>query len=194
MEIKKLFKSLSKLEIVLLIILIIYVVLPIDTPKNMVDYVESPLGMLVIFITTVYLFFHANSIIAVIYILVAYELLRRSSQSSGKVLLKEYKPKMTSMTNSTSIPLPNPMPTKKTVTFSNTPKIEHMQNLEPISISDENNTIINKDKKNGNDDELEIEIIKNMMPIQNIPDSNNTNYMKSDFQPVLDKVNGGSLF
>lgn len=201
MEFKKLFKSLSKLEIVLLIIFIIYVVLPIETPKNIVDYVESPLGMLIIFITSIYLFFHANSIIAIIYILVAYELLRRSSQEKGKVVLKEYKPRISPKLNSVNAPNPNPIPTKKSVSFNSTPKIENienienMENLEPVSLTDDKMNISNimYDNTGGDNGGLEIEMVKQMMPLQNILD-NNIKYNKSDFKPVLDPVNGGSLF
>ena len=79
MNIPKLFTSFSPLEIVLLVIFTLYIVLPIQSPSFIADLVETPLGMLTIFIVTIYLFFHVNPIIAVVYIFVAYELLRRSS-------------------------------------------------------------------------------------------------------------------
>jgi hypothetical protein len=46
--------------------------------------------MIVIFIVTVYLFFYSNPILAIIYIFVGYELLRRSSIYTGKVTLQTY--------------------------------------------------------------------------------------------------------
>jgi len=67
------------IELTLLIIFVIYLVLPIETPSFLVSSVNSPITMVVIFAVTVYLFLYANPILAILYIFVAYELLRRSS-------------------------------------------------------------------------------------------------------------------
>ena len=92
MNIPSLFKSFSQLEIILLVIFILYIVLPIQTPGFLAGAINSSLGMLFIFIITVYLFFHVNPILAVVYIFVAYELLRRSGNSGGNVTLFQYTP------------------------------------------------------------------------------------------------------
>jgi uncharacterized membrane protein (DUF485 family) len=92
MNIPSLFKSFSQLEILLLVIFILYIVLPIQTPDFLAGAINSSLGMLFIFIVTVYLFFHVNPILAVVYIFVAYELLRRSGNKVGNVTLLQYTP------------------------------------------------------------------------------------------------------
>mgnify|MGYP003351146204 CR=1 FL=1 len=92
MDIFKMFQSLSKLESALLVIFVLYIIFPIDTPEFLAGMVDSSLGMLTIFIVTLYLFFNVNPIIAIVYIFVAYELLRRSSQKSGKVVIAKYTP------------------------------------------------------------------------------------------------------
>jgi uncharacterized membrane protein (DUF485 family) len=92
MNIPNLFKSFSKLEIILLVIFILYIVLPIQTPGFLAGAIDSSLGMLTIFIITVYLFFHVNPVLAVVYIFVAYELLRRSASKTGGVTLLKYTP------------------------------------------------------------------------------------------------------
>jgi hypothetical protein len=92
MNIPNLFKSFSQLEILLLVIFILYIVLPIQTPNFLASAIDSSLGMLTIFIVTVYLFFHVNPILAVVYIFVAYELLRRSAHKTGGVSLIQYTP------------------------------------------------------------------------------------------------------
>ena len=92
MNIPNLFKSFSQLEILLLVIFILYIVLPIQTPNFLASAIDSSLGMLTIFIVTVYLFFHVNPILAVVYIFVAYELLRRSARKTGGVSLIQYTP------------------------------------------------------------------------------------------------------
>lgn len=71
--------SMTPLEIAALIVFIIYLVFPFQTPSFLVGSVNTPIGLIIIFIITLYLFFYTNPILGIIYIFVAYELLRRSS-------------------------------------------------------------------------------------------------------------------
>jgi uncharacterized membrane protein (DUF485 family) len=91
-NIPNMFRSFSQLEISLLVIFILYIVLPIQTPGFLANMVDSSLGMLSIFIVTIYLFFNVNPILAVVYVFVAYELLRRSSNKTGRVQIIQYTP------------------------------------------------------------------------------------------------------
>ena len=83
-----LFKSLPKLgkmtrlEMLLLFVFVIYLIFPIGTPGVLKDYIISPMGYLTIFIVTLYLFFYSHPILAILYIFVAYELLNRSNKAS----------------------------------------------------------------------------------------------------------------
>lgn len=92
MQIPNLVKSFSQTEISLLVIFVIYLILPIQMPDLISGAIDSPLGMLSIFIITVYLFFNANPILAVVYVFVAYELLRRSSRTTGRTTIVTYTP------------------------------------------------------------------------------------------------------
>lgn len=92
MDINKVFKSLTKIEIALLIVFVLYIVLPIQTPDFMAGWIDSSLGMLTIFVVTVFLFLNVSPVVAVVYILVGYELLRRSSKKAGRVTLMKYTP------------------------------------------------------------------------------------------------------
>jgi len=92
MDIKKVFGSLTKLEIALLVVFVLYVVLPVQTPQFLSGIIDSSLGMLTVFILAIYLFLNVNPIVAVVFILVAYELLRRSSQKVGHVTVMQYTP------------------------------------------------------------------------------------------------------
>jgi hypothetical protein len=92
MKIPEVFKSLSKVEIGLLIVFMTYIILPIPTPTFLSGMIDSPLGMLVIFLVTLYLFFYTNPVLAIIYLFVAYELLRRSSIVTGRVAMIQYTP------------------------------------------------------------------------------------------------------
>jgi len=213
MDFKKIFKSLSKLEVLLLIVFIIYIVFPIETPSYLMTSVVSPLGMLIIFITSVYLFFHANSIVAVIYVLVAYELLRRSSQKNGKVILKEYKPHRNPTKNhNNGIANPNSIfnPSKNNGTFDSSLVLENMvpnMNNSNMMNPDLNNipiitssaikksTIMNSNIPNItsvpfqntlNAGDLEITSVKNIPPTITPSIIGNTSYTQSDFKPILE--------
>lgn len=91
MEIPKILKSFTNLELILLGCFIIYVVFPISTPQFLAGFIESSLGMLLLFLVTVFLFFYTNPILGVIFVFVAYELLRRSSRI-GKTAIIQHTP------------------------------------------------------------------------------------------------------
>jgi hypothetical protein len=99
-KIKTLVKSASPLEIALFILFVLYLVLPINTPPILAPLIDSPIGMVTIFAVTLYLFLYTNPILGILYIFVAYELLRRSGGSifgadtgpSGETAYIEYSP------------------------------------------------------------------------------------------------------
>jgi len=76
---KSLMKSISLIEILVLVIMVVYLVFPIQTPHILAPYVESPLGMISILLITIALFVYASPILAVLYVFVGYTLLRRSA-------------------------------------------------------------------------------------------------------------------
>jgi hypothetical protein len=92
MNIANLVKSFSQLEVSLLVVFILYLILPIQTPSFMAGMVDSPMGMVTMFAITLYLFFYSNPILAILYIFVAYELLRRSASVTGRVAMIQYTP------------------------------------------------------------------------------------------------------
>ena len=54
--------------------------------------VDSPLGMIILFCVTIYLFLYTNPILGILFIFVAYELLRRSNLVTGRSAIIEYTP------------------------------------------------------------------------------------------------------
>ena len=71
-------KKFDAMDVLLLALFVAYIVFPVPTPEAMVPLVDSPLGMLVMFVVTVSLFVYRSPILGVLYIFVAYELLRRT--------------------------------------------------------------------------------------------------------------------
>ncbi len=119
--------KLSLVEQILGALFIIYIVLPINAPEFISNMVDSPLGMASIFAITVFLFCSTNPIIAVLYIFVAYELLRRSSNATGKFAVVQYVPSQKNKDN--KMKKMNP-PKKRTL------EEEMVDTLAPIGHSD----------------------------------------------------------
>ena len=74
-------KSIQSTELLLIAIFIVYLVFPIHTPRFISPYVESPLGVALIFGVSFFLFVYSHPILAILFIFVGYELLRRSGTS-----------------------------------------------------------------------------------------------------------------
>ena len=81
MKLPTVFKQFSVIETILLFLFVIFIIFPINPPSPIAQLVESPLGIVMIMGITISLFIFTNPILGVIYLLVAYELLRRSSIS-----------------------------------------------------------------------------------------------------------------
>lgn len=84
--------SFTPIEITLLVIFIFYLTLNIETPLVIAEVIESPFGLLALLLLLLFLFFYGNPIIAVLFVFVAYELLKRSSFTTGRSALAEHTP------------------------------------------------------------------------------------------------------
>ena len=74
----QLFKKMGVIDIALLTLFVVYIVFPISTPDFLVPAIDSPVGMVVIFAATLGLFVYRNPVLGVLFVFVAYELLRRN--------------------------------------------------------------------------------------------------------------------
>ena len=79
-------------ELILLILFIIYLIIGYKTPEPFASLIDSLIGKIVIFIIVIYLFMHSNPILAVLALFVAFDLIRRSSLTTGIDALKRYAP------------------------------------------------------------------------------------------------------
>ena len=66
------------LHLVLLLVFVIYIIFPISTPNVLVPWVDSPIGLVALFVGVVSLFIYTNYVIGILAIFVVYELLRRN--------------------------------------------------------------------------------------------------------------------
>jgi len=90
------FSSLLKKEhrsqLILTIILIVYLILGLQTPQPVAFLVNNIVGKIVIFLIVIYMFLHMNPILAVISLVAAFDLIRRSSNTVYNNLLQTYIP------------------------------------------------------------------------------------------------------
>ena len=136
-------RNMKSWEIILLVLFIIYIIFPFQTPASLASLIESPLGIIVLFCVILYLFIYTNPILGVIYIFVAYELLRRSSITSGRVSIIDIQnqyPTMNVPTVSNQVPDVNTTRTTRTLPSSQLEKDVELQTMNinrPVSLEEE---------------------------------------------------------
>jgi len=108
-------KNMSITEILLFVLFVLYIILPINTPVSMKPFINSPMGLVFFFCVTMVLFVYMNPILGVLYILVVYEAIRRSSETvdNSRSIVMEYQPSQA--TKDEILQKMNPVRNEKTV-------------------------------------------------------------------------------
>ena len=92
MKVPEVLKKLTPLELILAAVFVLYIVLPINAPDTVANMIDSPIGMMGVFIVSIYLFFYSSPILAVLYIIVAYQLLRRCCKQPTATAIQKHTP------------------------------------------------------------------------------------------------------
>jgi len=96
MKTSSLFKKENAGELVLAILFIIYLIMGYKTPEPVASMLDSLVGKVVIFVIVVYMFMNHNPVLAVLALFVAFDLIRRSSATTGDTMtinqLKKFAP------------------------------------------------------------------------------------------------------
>jgi hypothetical protein len=79
-------------ELILAILFIIYLIMGYNTPEPIADMIDSLGGKIVIFIVVVYMFMNSNPVLAVLALFVAFDMVRRSSVTTGVDAIRKYAP------------------------------------------------------------------------------------------------------
>ena len=87
-----LFKKGHVSELILAILFIIYLIMGSKTPEPVANIIDSLGGKIVLFIVVIYMFMNSNPVLAVLALFVAFDLVRRSSISTGVDAIKKYTP------------------------------------------------------------------------------------------------------
>ena len=88
----QLFKKEHMGQLILVILFIIYLIMGYSTPQPLASVVDTIPGKIFIFVIVVYLFMHSNPVLAVLALFVAFDLIRRSSVSTGSDAIARFAP------------------------------------------------------------------------------------------------------
>ena len=89
---QNLFKKSNYHHLALLVVLILYSVLNIQTPSMLANLIDNIYGNIVVIVAAFYLFANSHPIVGVVGLFAAYELIRRSSHSTGTLAIERYLP------------------------------------------------------------------------------------------------------
>ena len=87
-----LFKKEHMGELTLAILFIIYLIMGYKTPEPVATAIDSIVGKIVIMLIVIYMFMNTNPILAILALFVAFDLIRRSSVTTGIDALQRYAP------------------------------------------------------------------------------------------------------
>ena len=86
------YESLSKMEIGMLLLFIAFLVVDVYPPEMVAAYIDNSIGMVVILLITLYVFMHFHPILGVVFLFVAYEIVRRSARVNNRVPMMQHTP------------------------------------------------------------------------------------------------------
>ena len=87
-----LFKKENMGQIILIILFIIYLIMGYNTPEPIASIIDTTYGKIFVILIALVLFAFTNPVLGIIGFLVAYELIRKSSISTGSYGLDKYLP------------------------------------------------------------------------------------------------------
>lgn len=89
---KDLFKRERKGEILLTILFIIYILMGYKIPESLASVIDTAFGKIIVITIAILLFSYTNPVLGVIGFYVAFDLIKRSSESTGTYALQKYVP------------------------------------------------------------------------------------------------------
>jgi len=79
-------------ELFLMILFIIYLIMGYKTPSYIANIIDTLVGKIIIFVIVIVMFMYTNPLLAILALFVAFDLIRRSTQTTGLVALQKYAP------------------------------------------------------------------------------------------------------
>ena len=91
----KLLKKITTLEIIVIVVFILYLISGMSMPFAINQLIDTPLGVVVVLVLTLWIFLSTNPVLGVLTIFVAYELVRRSAgtaMAAPRAAMIQYNP------------------------------------------------------------------------------------------------------
>jgi len=82
----------NKGEIVLLVLFVIYLIMGYNTPLPLANLIDTTYGKVVVILVALALFSHTSIVLGILVFIVAYQLIMKSSMSTGSFALENYVP------------------------------------------------------------------------------------------------------
>lgn len=82
----------NKYQLVLVILFILYILLDVKTPENLAYLFDNMYGQLFLILGALAIFLNSHPVVGVLGFFVAYEIIRRSSVSTGTYAMEQYMP------------------------------------------------------------------------------------------------------
>jgi len=87
------FKKANTGEVILSVLFVIYLIMGYDTPEQLASFIDTLFGKIILFLVVVYMFLNCNTIVAILALLVIFDLIRRSSSSQmSNFIATKYQP------------------------------------------------------------------------------------------------------
>ena len=91
-SVNSLFKKDHMGQLLLSILFIIYIIMGYEVPEPVAGMIDTMIGKIVVVIVAISLFAYANPVLAILGLYVAYDIIKKSSQTTGTFALNNYLP------------------------------------------------------------------------------------------------------
>ena len=160
----------TTLEIIVLIVFILYLIFNIKTPSMIGQFIETPFGIVILLLLTLWMFLYTNPVLGILTIFVVYELVRRSySGIIPHVISYDQAPRVAIIQN-------NPNPVKRKIEMEDMNKAIDVNPVTALPI----------------DPTLEEEVVKQMAPLAS--GSNTGGFIETGFKPIAESTHNASSF
>lgn len=118
-------KAENRQQLVLGIVLILYIILNVNTPKMLSELIDTIYGNIIIVVIAMILFSNSNPVVGVLSIVAAYFLIKRSSISTGSFAIQKYLPSEASRSDDFSKLNEMPITLEEQMVFKMAPLVTH---------------------------------------------------------------------
>jgi hypothetical protein len=124
-NLKDIIKAENRQQLVLGVVLILYIILNVKTPKLLSDLIDTIYGNIVVVIVAMVLFSNSNPVVGVLSIVAAYFLIKRSSITTGSFAIQKFLPSEESRSEDFSKLNEVPITLEEQMVFKMAPLVKH---------------------------------------------------------------------